>query len=101
MSASHRISVLDGFGVDENSPMGNTTTITAGHPPAQPSSSEVQKVRAVKALHAVKAALRGRTRRVVEAVKRRIAGRWERIREGSRGGSQGEEGVGEQLALTI
>jgi hypothetical protein len=75
MSASHRISVLDGFGVDENSPMGNMTTITAGYPPAQPSSSEVRKIRAVKALDAVRAALRDGARRAVEAVKMRVARR--------------------------
>jgi hypothetical protein len=61
-SPSRRISVLDRFGVDENSPMGNTTTVTAGYPPAQPSSSEVRKVRAVKALDTVREVVRGRSR---------------------------------------
>lgn len=73
MSPSRRISVLDSFGVDENSPMGNKTTVTAGNPPAQPSSSEVRKVRAVRALEAVRAALRGGTRWATEAIKKRVA----------------------------
>jgi hypothetical protein len=42
---SHRISVLDGFDVNVNIPLGKTTTVAAGHPPAQPSSSEVRKIK--------------------------------------------------------
>jgi hypothetical protein len=69
--ASRRVSVLDNFDW-EDGPMGNTTTVTALNPPAQPSASKARKTTAVLALKTVKAALRDKIRRAKGLIKERV-----------------------------